>query len=456
MKIIVAGDGKVGFTLSEHLSREGHDITIIDNRKDVLQKTIEALDVITIKGNGASVSVLEKAGAKEADLLIAATSTDELNMLCCLLAKKLGVKNTIARIRNPEYNEQLYMMKDDMGLSMVVNPEQTAAMEISHLIYFPSAINVGVFADRRVYLVEYKVQPDNPLAGETVSRIHQDFAEDVLICAVNRGQETFIPKGDFVIEADDHIYMAGEYESIRQYIMSLGHRDNKVRSAIIVGGGLIAQYLSRILTKYGVELKIIEKSKSKCEHLCESVPEALIIHGDGTEKELLDSEGIDKVDAFVALTDMDEENLIMSLYAAYKDVSKVITKINRLEYTDVIQKAGVDMVISPKYIAANHIVRYVRGMQKEKGSHIRTLYRIMGKSAEVVEFVATSSTKHLGKPLSELPFKNDLLITTIVRDKDVIIPKGNDSILEGDHVIVATTMKQLEDLNEIFRNKGQA
>ncbi len=451
MKIIVAGDGKVGFTLSEHLSREGHDITIIDNRKDVLQKTIESLDVITIKGNAASVCVLEKAGAGEADLLIAATSTDELNMLCCLLAKKLGIQNTIARIRNPEYSEQLFMMKDEMGLSMVVNPELTAAMEISHLISFPSAINVGVFADDRVYLVEYIVRAENPLAGQTVSKIHQDYSSDVLICGVYRGAEIFIPKGDFVIEVNDHIYITGEYESIRQFIMSLGHRDNKVKSVMMVGGGLIAQYLSHILIEYGIEIKIIEKNNNKCEQLCECVPDALIIYGDGTEKELLDSEGIERVDAFVALTDMDEENLIMSMYAAYKDVPKVITKINRLEYTDVIQKAGIDRVISPKYIAANQIVRYVRSMQKQKGSYIKTLYRIMGKSAEIVEFVATSSTKHLGQPLSEIPLKKDILITTIVRNDDVIIPKGSDLILEGDHVIVATAKKQLEDLNEIFK-----
>ncbi len=450
MKIIIVGDGKVGFTLSEHLSKEGHDITIIDNRKEVLQKTEEALDVITIIGNGASVSVLEKAGAGEADLLIAATSTDELNMLCCLLAKKLGVPNTIARIRNPEYSSQLNMMKEEMGLSMAVNPELTAAMEISHLISFPSAIHIGVFAEDRVYMVEYKVQPDYLLAGQSVSKIHTDYSPDVLICAVQRGNEIVIPKGDFVMEVGDHIFITGEHESIRKFIKSLGHRDKKVKTAMLVGGGLIAQYLSYILIDYGIHLKIIEKNKAKCEQLCEAIPEALVIHGDGTEKELLDSEDIEHTDAFVALTDMDEENLIISMYAAYKGVSKVITKINRLEYADVIQRAGIDRVISPKHMAANHIVRYVRGMQKQKGSDIKTLYRIMGKSAEIIEFEATASTRHLGVPLSQLPLKRDILITTIVRNDDVIIPKGNDSINEHDHVIIATTMKRIEDLNEIF------
>ncbi len=451
MKIVIAGDGKIGFTLSEHLSREGHDITIVDNRKDVLQRTVEFLDVITIKGNGASVRVLQQAGVKDADLFIAATSTDELNMLSCVLAKKLGAPNTIARIRNPEYSEQLCMMKDEMGLSMVVNPELAAAMEISHIISFPSALNVGVFADDRVYLVEYKIQLDNSLTGQTISKIHQDYSKDVLICAVFRDKEIFIPNGDFVIQANDHIYIVGEYENIRTFIISLGHANDKVKSVMMVGGGLIAQYLSHILGEYGIKIKIIEVNQNKCEYLCEFVPEALVINGDGTEKELLDAEGIEKADAFIALTDMDEENLIMSMYAAYNGVSKVITKINRLEYAAVIQKAGVDKVISPKYIAANHIVRFVRGMQKKKGSDIKTLYRIMGKSAEIVEFVATSSTRHLGEPLSQLPFKKGLLITTIVRGDDVIIPKGNDVIFEGDHVIVATMMNQLEDLNEIFK-----
>lgn len=450
MKIIIVGDGKVGFTLSEHLSREGHDITIIDNRNDVLQKTIESLDVITIRGNGASSSVLKKAEVNKADLLIAATSSDEVNMICCLMGKKLGVKKTIARIRNPEYSEQLAMMENEMGLSMVVNPELATAMEISHLISFPSAINIGIFADDRVYLIEFKVKADNPMAGLSISAIQEKYSSNILICAVYRDSRIYIPNGDFIIKAGDHIHIVGDYESIDEHLKALGYREKKTRQVMIVGGGLITYYLSHILIDYGIEVKIIEKKKGKCEELCESIPQALLIYGDGTEKQLLDSERIDSTDAFIALTDVDEENLIMSMYAAYKNVPKVITKINRLEYADVIRQAGIDRVISPKYITANHIVRYVRGMQNLQGSRIKTLYRIMGKSAEVVEFVATSSTKHLGTPLAQIPLRKNILITTIVRDDDIIIPKGKDCFLEGDTVIVVTTMKQLEDLNEIF------
>ncbi len=450
MKIVIVGDGKVGFTLSEHLSREGHDVTIIDNREEVLLRTIESLDVITIRGNGASSSVLLKAQADKADLLIAATSSDEVNMICCLTGKKLGVKKAIARIRNPEYSNQLAMMKEEMALSMIVNPELSTAMEISHLISFPSAINVGVFADDRVYLFEFKVSEANPMAGLSVANIQKTYFSNTLICAVNRGSRVFIPNGDFVIESGDHIHVAGEYESIGAHLKALGYNEKKTKLVMIIGGGLITYYLSNILIDYGIEVKIIEKDKTKCEQLCESLPQALIINGDGTERQLLDSEGIGDVDAYIALTNIDEENLIMSMYAVFKNVPKVIAKINRLEYADVIRQAGIDRVISPKLITANHIVRYVRSMQNLKGSKIKTLYRIMDDSAEVVEFVATSSTKHLGKTLMQIPFKKDILIATIVRKDNVIIPKGDDYFLEGDTVIVVTTMKQLEDLNEVF------
>ena len=450
MKIIIVGDGKVGFTLSEHLSREGHDITIIDNKSDVLQKTIEALDVITIRGNGASISVLNKAQVSEADLLIAATSSDEVNMICCLIGKKLGAHETIARIRNPEYSEQLMMLRQEMGLSMIVNPELATAMEIFHLISFPSAINIGIFADDRVYMVEFKVGQDNPMVGLSLSRIQEKYSSDILICAVYRDNNIYIPNGDFIIKADDHIHIAGDHDSIGTHIKAIGYSQKKVKSVMLVGGGLITYYLSNILFDYGIQVKIIEKNQKKCEDLCEYIPDALIIYGDGTNKALLDSEGIANTDAFVALTDIDEENLIMSMYAAYRSVPKVITKINRLEYTDVIRKAGIDRVISPKYITANSIVRYVRSMQHLKGSRIKTLYRIMGKAAEVVEFVATADTKFLGTPLAQIPLKKNNLITTIVHDDEVIIPKGKDCFYEGDTVIVVTTMNQLEDLNEIF------
>lgn len=450
MKIIIAGDGKVGYTLSEILSHEGHDITVIDNRKDVLDKTLESLDVITISGNAASVSVLESAGARDADLFIAATSTDELNMLCCLIAKKMGVKNTIARIRNPEYGAQLGMLEEEMGLSMAVNPELASATEIARVMRFPHAISVSVFADDRVYMVEYKVQYNNPLAGQTVAAMHRDYAADVLICAVKRGAEVFIPNGDFVIRSGDNIFIAGGRESIRRCIAALGYQERKVKTAMLVGGGLITRYVSYLLLEEGVKIKIIEKNQAKCEQLCETIPKALVIHGDGTERELLDAEDMDKADAFLALTNMDEENLVISMYAVYKGVSKVITKINRIGYTEVIQQTGIDRVISPKNIGANHIVRFVRGMQKAKGSNIKTLYRIHS-SAEIVEFEATASAKHLGEPLSQIPLKKNVLVTAIVRGDSVLIPKGSDSFREGDRVIIATAMTRLTDLNQIYQ-----
>lgn len=450
MKIIIVGDGKVGFALSENLSREGHDVTIIDNKNDVLQRSIESLDVFTIKGNGASASVLKSAGIDKADLLIAATSMDEVNMICCLMAKKLGADRTIARIRNPEYSEQLKMFESEMGLSMIVNPEFASAREIARLVSFPSALSLGTFADDRVYMVEFKVHGGNPIVGRPLSSMPELCSSQILVSAVNRGSDVYIPGGDFVIEAHDHIHIVGDYDSIVNYLKSVGQLEKKVRSAMIVGGGLITYYLTQMLLDHRMDVKIIEKSPDVCEQLSDSFPKALVIGGDGTEKELLDAEGLSDYGAFVALTNMDEENLIMSLYASYRGVPKVITKINRLGYADVIRKTGINRVISPKNIATNHIIRYVRNMENPTGNRIKTLYRLAGDCAEVVEFSATASTQNLGVPLSELRLKKNLLITTIVRDGSIIIPKGKDAIYEGDSVVVITTIKQLRDLNEIF------
>ena len=452
MKIIIVGDGKVGYALSESLSREGHDITIIDNQTHVLKKSVDSLDVIAIKGNGASSVVQQQAGVGDADLLIAATSMDEVNMICCLVAKKLGARHTIARIRNPEYNEQLKLMQQDMGLSMVVNPELAAATEIARLISFPSATNVGTFAKGKVSLIEFKVEEGSPLTGKPLFALQGRVSSKIIICAVSRDNEMFIPNGDFVIHPGDNVYIAGTQKSILGFLHSLGTNDKKIRSVFIVGGGLITFYLSRMLIDSGISVKIIEKKEAKCELLCERVPEALVIYGDGTEKDLLDAEGLAYTGALVALTDIDEENLIISMYAAYRNVPRVITKINRLEYASVIRKAGIDRVISPKYIAANEIVRYVRSMESMGGGEIKTLYRIFGRHAEMLEFVATPLTRHLRVPLAELPIKDNVLITAIVRGDSVIIPRGKDMILDGDTIIVITTLGRFEDLNQIFKD----
>ncbi|NLT98105.1 MAG: Trk system potassium transporter TrkA, partial [Christensenellaceae bacterium] len=357
MKIIIVGDGKVGFALSESLSKEGHDITIIDNRTDVLKKSVESLDVIAIRGNGASSAVQKQAGVADADLLIAATSMDEVNMICCLVAKKLGARHTIARIRNPEYNEQLKMMQQEMGLSMVVNPELAAATEIARLISFPSALNIGTFAKGKVSMIEFKVSEDSPLVNRPLPTLQGHFASRIIISAVTRGAELFIPKGNFVIEAGDNVYITGTPRNIIGFLHSLGTNDKKIKSVFIVGGGLITFYLARLLVDSGISVTIIEKNPERCNMLCEKIPEALVICGDGTDKDLLDAEGLAYTGAMIALTDMDEENLIISMYAAYRGVQRVITKINRLEYASVIRQAGIDRVISPKYIAANEIVR---------------------------------------------------------------------------------------------------
>jgi len=451
MKIIIVGDGKVGFALSESLSKEGHDITIIDNRTDVLKKSVDSLDVIAIRGNGASSAVQRQAGVADADLLIAATSMDEVNMVCCFVAKKLGARHTIARIRNPEYNEQLKLMQQEMGLSMVVNPELAAATEIARLISFPSALNIGTFAKGKVSMIEFRVSQDSPLVNKPLHALQGHFASQIIISAVNRGAELFIPKGDFVVEAGDNVYITGSPKNILGFLHSLGTDDKKIKSVFIVGGGLITFYLARQLVDSGISVTIFEKNSERCNMLCEKIPEALVICGDGTDKDLLDAEGLAYTGAMIALTDMDEENLIISMYAAYRGVPRVIAKINRLEYASVIRNAGIDRVISPKYIAVNDIVRYVRSMESLGGGDIKTLYRIIGQQAEILEFVATPLTRHLGVPLSELPLKDNVLITTIVRGDNVFIPKGRDCIQKGDRVILITALGGMEDLNHIYK-----
>jgi len=450
MKIIIVGDGKVGFTLSEQLSHEGHDVTIIDNRNDVLQKSIESLDIIAIKGNGASYDVQMKAGIDEADLLIAATSTDEVNMVCCQLGKKLGVKHTIARIRNPEYNEQLRIMKDDLGLSMIVNPEMEAAEEIARLISFPSALSIGSFAEGKVYIVEFRIDKENPLIGKSISVVHGNYADDVLVCAVNRDSEAFVPHGQFILKQGDRVHIAGSYNSINAYLQSIGQHERKTKSVMIIGGGLVTYYLSEKLVGHDIRVTIIEKDLTRCEHLCENILGALIINGDGTDRALLDSEDMENYDAFVALADLDEENLIMSMYAAYKGVPKIITKVNRLEFSEVIRRAGIDRIISPKNSAANRIIRYVRNMRSAKSGQIKTLYKIIDDRAEILEFTATKDTMNLGIPVAKLPLKKNVLLTTIVRNGRIIIPRGKNMMLEGDTVIIVTTIAQMEDLNDIF------
>ena len=450
MKVVVVGDGKVGYTLTEQLSREGHDVVVIDNNADALTDSINHLDVMGVVGNGATYAAQKEAGVDQADLLIAATSTDEVNLLCCLVAKKLGAKHTIARVRNPEYAEQLQLMKDDLGLSMTINPEYAAAREISRVLRFPSAIKIDMFAKGRVELVEVKLREGNPLVGLSLMEMQQRFGVRVLICAVQRDEELHIPSGDFRLKLGDKISLTGTPSDVASLFRSMGILKQRARSVIIAGGGRIAYYLARQLLEMGMRVKIVELDRTRAEGISERLPKAITIHGDAMDQNLLLEEGLDEVDGFVALTGMDEENILMSMYAAKRGVSKVVAKVNKLSLLDILGDSFSESIVSPKTITANDILRYVRAMQNSIGSKVETLTRIVEGRVEALEFRVRAGSQVTDIPLKDLSIRKDVLIACIARRGQVIIPGGADSIREGDSVIVLTTIKQFNDLNDIL------
>ena len=452
MKIVVVGDGKVGQALTGQLAEEGHDVVVIDSSPKALRTSVEIHDVMGVNGNGASYAVQKEAGVGEADLLIAATSGDELNLLCCMLAKKLGARHTIARVRNPDYADQLVLMKEELGLSMTVNPELAAAREIARMLRFPSALKLDSFARGQVELVEIKVKADSPLLGQALYALSSRLGIRILICAVRRGEEVYIPTGDFVLQEGDKITITASPSELDSLFRKLGIYRHKIHRVMVVGGGRIAYYLAKQLLRLGMSVKIIEQDAARCEQLSEALPKAHIILGDGTERELLEEEGIADMDALVAVTGMDEENIIISMYAGTLGLAKVVTKINRMSFQEILDGAGIESVITPKGITVNQIIRYVRAMDNSKGSNVETLHRIVGGRVEALEFnVAKNCQGELtGIPLKDLRTRKDLLIACIIRGQQIIYPGGNDTIEERDNVIVVTTGHQLQDLSDIL------
>ena len=445
MHIVIVGDGKVGSTVAAQLSTEGHDIIIIDSNATALENAGNTMDIICVEGNGCSAALQKEAGVPEADLLIAATSADEVNMLCCLIGKKLGARHTIARVRNPEYFAQI-----NLGLSMAVNPESAAAQEISRLLRFPSALQIEPFARGRVELVGLKVPENSVLDGMPLWALYKEFQVKILICVVQREDEVIIPSGDFVLHSGDRIHITAEHIEIERFFRVLGLFRNRARSVMIIGGSRLAYYLAKELISIKVRVKIIERDKARCEYLCEMLPEAVIIHADGTDKEVLQEEGLEKTDALVTLTGMDEENIIVGLYAKAMKVAKVIVKINKLSFTEILDKMDIDSFISPKAIAANNIVRYVRAMQNSVGSsNVETLHHLINEQVEAVEFKVREKSGVVGVPLKNLKTKENILVATIIRDGKIIIPGGNDTIEIGDNVIIVTAGRHLNDLREI-------
>lgn len=451
MKIVIVGDGKVGFTLSKLLSEAGHELVVIDSNSAVLRESQEALDVAVVIGNGACVEVQRDADVQHSDVLIAATSSDEINLLCCMVARKLGCKSTIARVRNPAYDAQLRLLKEELGLSLSINPERTAAREIFRILQLPSFLKRDSFAKGRVELVELKLKHDNALVNKKLSELSGLGRLNALICAVDRDGEITIPSGSFELREGDKITIAADTAGLANLLRQLHVGIQKAQSVMIVGGSRIAEYLAAMLLRAHVHVTIIEKHRTRCEMLSEMLPEALIIHGDGSQQELLLSEGIRQTDALVTLTGMDEENLIISMFGNYIGVPKTITKINRTEYSEVFADKGIDTIVSPKLLTADEIVSYVRAMSNTTGGSVVTLYRISGGKAEAVEFFIKNDAPYLNIPLSQLALKPNILIVSIIRARKVILPKGSDSMQKGDTVVVITPAERaICDLKDIF------
>lgn len=451
MKIIIVGTGKVGFSLAEQLLNEKHDITIVDTLDSALRRATDALDIMSVKGNGVSTATLREAGAEDADLVVAATNSDEVNMVSCLTAKHLGAKYTIARIRNPEYNLGLHELKKNMGIDMVINPENATAVEISRLLRFPSAANIETFCRGRVELMGFRLQDGDFLVNQPLHALSAQVKQlSLLVCAVDRDGEVTIPNGSFIPCVGDKLYLIGRPTSLDQFFRLLGRYSPKVKTVFIVGGGKISVYLTAILEKMKMRVKIVEMSEKRCRLVSEMMPRTTVICGDGTDQELLESERMSAADAFVALTDRDEDNLIISLYAMQQGLHKVVTKCNRQNYTGIARAVGLDSVISPKLITAAQILQLVRGMQNSQGSVMNTLYRIADGTTEAMEFTVGPSTRHLNVPLRDLHLHKGILIAVIMRDGEIIIPEGSSCIQEGDSVIIISRDRPILDLNDIY------
>ncbi|MGL5353149.1 MAG: Trk system potassium transporter TrkA [Clostridium sp.] len=454
MNIIIVGAGKVGYTLAKYLSVEEDNITIIDNNDKALERINNNLDVMCIKGNCTSLKVLNEAGIKEADLLISVTNSDELNMLCSLAGKKLGAKYTIARVRTPDYDEEINLLTEAVGIDLVINPEKAAATEVAKLIKYPSVCSIDNFSNGKVNLVGFKVSDDTGLAGKKISDI--EFVKgNVVFCGIEKNGEVIIPNGDYIFHKDDRIYVIGEHKKIQELFKRLGKYNRKVKSSMIIGGGKISYYLTKIITDAGVNCRIIEKDIKKCEELTELLPNTIIINGDGMDQELLLSENLTEMDSFIALTGRDEDNLIASLFAANNDVKNVITKVTRDNYNDIAKTIGINSIISPKLATAYKIIKYVRTLKSKRECCIENIYKICNEKAEAIEFVINESTKNKDEKLKDIKFNEDTLVATIVRNNKIIIPTGDESLKINDRVIIVTKDSKLLHINNIFHGGGK-
>lgn len=450
MKIIIVGNGKTGYTLAQQLSGEDHDLVLVDSNPAALQKAAEALDVLCVEGNGASITVLLQAGCRTADLVIAVSDLDEVNVMCCLIAKRLGAQHTVARIRNPDYFRDAALLKKEAGLDLIINPEYAAAQEIMRILRVPAAFSVETFANGRVDLIGFTILPSDGLAGVSLDEYNRMHPNRTLLCAVRRGEETIIPNGSFVPQVGDRVYAVGSQEEMARLFAAMNRNEGRVRSVSILGGSRTAIYLVWALEKSGIRARVVEQDEARCVMLSEKLPHTMIIRGDGTDRELIESEEIFGTDAFVALTGRDEENLLMAMSAQRAGVHKVLAKMTHPNYTELVRESGIESVISPKEITANRICSFVRALSNSQGSAVETLYRLLGGAMEAAEFTVSDRFAGANKPLRELRLKPGILIAAVVREGQTVIPDGNTTLMAEDRVIVIAKSMYLQDLNEIL------
>ena len=449
MNIIIIGCGKVGSELAMQLSQENHDICVIDQDDTRIRKLTSSYDIMGIKGNGCNYSVLQEAGIENADLVIAVTESDELNLLSCVIAQKVDKCKTIARVRNPVYESEGGLIKKILGLTMIINPELWSAQEMFSVLCFPNAIEIDTFSRGHVQMMRFRIPAGSVLNEMSVAEVSQNINSDLLICSVESKGEVCIPNGDVILHSGDIITILSSRKQALEFLHSIKASKNPVKNTMIIGGGNITVYLSLMLARAGIKVKIIEKDPKRCEELSSILPEATIINGDGSDKEILREERISSMDSFVAVTDFDEENILLSLFAQKEVDKKVITKINRLQLNEVIYNLDLDSVIYPKDITTERVLQYVRSKSNSKGSNIQTLYRLNEERVEAIEFSIKNKSAITNIPLADLNLKSNIIIASIIRGGKFILPKGQDMILPGDSIIVVTTRLGLDDARNI-------
>lgn len=451
MKIIVVGCGKIGRTVISSLVAEGHDVTAIDREAAVIEEITNLHDVMGVCGNGADCETLEEAGIKDTELFLSATDSDEMNMLACFLAKRMGASHTIARIRNPEYNDKsLGFMRNELGLDMAINPELLAARELFRILRLPSAAKVETFSGRNFEMVEIKLKADSLLDGLSLIELRKKFQVTLLVCAVQRGDKVFIPDGNFILRSGDRIGITAQPTEIMKFFKMLGIMQKQAKNVMILGASKTAFYLAKMLLSAGSTVKIIELDPVRCAQFSEELPGAVIINGDGAQQELLLEEGIKDTDAFVSLTGKDEENILISYFVSTLEVPKIITKVNRKEFILMAENLGAESIITPRKIIANILVKYARGLHNSLGSKVETLHKVMGSEAELLEFIVQPDCTLIGTTLRELDTKPGTLIAGIIRGRKTIIPTGDDHLQTYDKVIVLSSTPGMNDLSEIL------